>query len=190
MARNDRKIKTVSFLFVLCFSIKSFCLWASGHYTLSKMWICILLSDLANFRVIILWSIAGAERQTKLNFRSRSTGHNLQTSLHLLRLKGFMETIRATPHSPLPRLLPCTHYNAMKTILRHGSGLQPHSRPPGISQSAVMMSDLQLFVSLFPAHSMPSSPFSLQVCEPMPEWARVSVATSVFKQPRPGIDLP
>lgn len=98
------------------------------------MWVCILLSDFANLRVIRLWSIARAERQTKLSFRRRSAGHNLQTSLHLLRLKGFMETVRATPHSPLPRLLPCTHYNAMKTILRHGSGLQPHSRPPGISQ--------------------------------------------------------
>lgn len=53
-----------------------------------------------------------------------------------------------------------------------------------------MMSDLQLFVSLFPAHSMPASPFSLQVCELVPERTRVNVAMPVFKQPRPGIDLP
>jgi len=53
-----------------------------------------------------------------------------------------------------------------------------------------MMSDVQLSPSLFPAHSMPFQFFSFQVCEPAPERAGVSVAASVFKQHRPGMDLP
>lgn len=184
MVINDRKIKTKQFPSFLSFvlSIKSFL--PSSVWPIHTFWV-----------VISTWGRqivkhCRSREQTKLSMRNRSTGHNLQTSLHLPRLKGFMETVRATPHSPLTRLLPCTHYNAMKTKLRHGSSLRPNSRPPGISQSAVMMSDLQLSVSLFPAHSMPTSPFSLQVCEPMLEWARVNVAMSVFKQARPGIDLP
>lgn len=84
----------------------------------------------------------------------------------------------------LAAALPYTHYSLMKNILRHGSSLQPRSRPPWhLKEHCYDVRHATFFVSWFSAHSMPSSPFSLQVCELVPDWAKVSAV-------RPGIDLP
>lgn len=94
-------------------------------------------------------SDSGLQEQIK----SGDEGEAVITSgLHDTRraLFGVEETTRALQQSPLPRLLPCTHYNALKNIPRQSLSL--YSKAEGL---AAIMLDLQLFLSLFPARSMP-----------------------------------
>lgn len=94
-------------------------------------------------------SDSGLQEQIK----SGDEGEAVITSgLHDTRraLFGVEETTRALQQSPLPRLLPCTHYNALKNIPRQSLSL--YSKAEGLG--AIML-DLQLFLSLFPARSMP-----------------------------------
>lgn len=94
-------------------------------------------------------SDSGLQEQIK----SGDEGEAVITSgLHDTRraLFGVEETTRALQQSPLPRLLPCTRYNALKNIPRQSLSL--YSKAEGL---AAIMLDLQLFLSLFPARSMP-----------------------------------
>lgn len=94
-------------------------------------------------------SDSGLQEQIK----SGDEGEAVITSgLHDTRraLFGVEETTRALQQSPLPRLLPCTHYNVLKNIPRQSLSL--YSKAEGL---AAIMLDLQLFLSLFPARSMP-----------------------------------
>lgn len=94
-------------------------------------------------------SDSGLQEQIK----SGDEGEAVITSgLHDTRraLFGVEETTRALQQSPLPRLLPCTHYNALKNIPRQSLSL--YSKAEGL---AAIMLDLQLFLSLFPARSVP-----------------------------------
>lgn len=129
--------------------MKSSWIWVSGQRICFKMWICVLHQTYLTSE-----SDSGLQEQIK----SGDEGEAVITSrLHDTRraLFGVEETIRASQQSPLPRLLPCTHYNALKNIPRQSLSLYSKSRPPCILQIAAITLDLQLFLSLFPARSMP-----------------------------------
>lgn len=122
--------------------MKSSWIWVSGQRICFKM--CVLHQTYLTSE-----SDSGLQEQIK----SGDEGEAVITSgLHDTRraLFGVEETTRALQQSPLPRLLPCTHYNALKNIPRQSLSL--YSKAEGL---AAIMLDLQLFLSLFPARSMP-----------------------------------
>lgn len=127
--------------------MKSSWIWVSGQRICFK--ICVLHQTYLTSE-----SDSGLQEQIK----SGDEGEAVITSgLHDTRraLFGVEETTRALQQSPLPRLLPCTHYNALKNIPRQSLSLYSKPRPPCILQFAAIMLDLKLFLSLFPARSMP-----------------------------------
>lgn len=122
--------------------MKSSWIWVSGQRICFKM--CVLHQTYLTSE-----SDSGLQEQIK----SGDEGEAVITSgLHDTRraLFGVEETTRALQQSPLPRLLPCTHYNALKNIPRQSLSL--YSKAEGL---AAIMLDLQLFLSLFLARSMP-----------------------------------
>lgn len=127
---------------MLFLSIIAFCLWISGQYRLSKKWVCILPQTWGHQ----MWS--RSREQTKLSIRSRSTGHSPQMSLHLhssaqgKSIHGNLQSHAALATAQTPSMHSLQYYED------YPEAMATASRPPGISQSTVIMSDLQLFCFL------------------------------------------